>query len=130
MKYINAEMQKSYLGKADTERCQSNCYIFSRFTERAVFWAPKRFLHIVSILQMKKLRWNNIINVITKIITISNNQMIRSTGSGISHCPNSNFSLKSGVCNVQRLRRAGVKVCSELLLGNLMIETFAFTRLP
>jgi len=37
-------------------------------------------------------------------------EMIRSTGSGISHCPNSNFSLKSGVCNVQRLRRAGVKV--------------------
>ena len=62
---------------------------------------------------MKKLRWYNIIIVITKIITISNNQMIRSTGSGISHCPNSNFSLKSGVCNVQRLRRAGVKVCSE-----------------
>ena len=78
-----------------------------------VFWAPKRFLHIVSILQMKKLRWYNIIVVITKIITITNNQMIRSTGSGISHCPNSNFSLKSGVCNVQRLRRAGVKVCSD-----------------
>jgi guanine deaminase len=37
-------------------------------------------------------------------------EMVQSTGSGISHCPNSNFSLKSGVCNVQRLRRAGVKV--------------------
>jgi len=37
-------------------------------------------------------------------------EVIRSTGSGVSHCPNSNFSLKSGVCNVQRLRRAGVKV--------------------
>lgn len=37
-------------------------------------------------------------------------EVIRSTGSGVSHCPNSNFSLKSGVCSVQRLRRAGVKV--------------------
>ena len=39
--------------------------------------------------------------------------MVRTTGSGISHCPNSNFSLKSGVCNVQRLRRAGVKVSNS-----------------
>jgi len=37
-------------------------------------------------------------------------QTIQKSGSGVSHCPNSNFSLKSGVCNVQRLRRAGVKV--------------------
>jgi len=37
-------------------------------------------------------------------------ELIRETGAGVSHCPNSNFSLKSGVCDVQRLRAAGVKV--------------------
>jgi len=37
-------------------------------------------------------------------------QMIHESESGVSHCPNSNFSLKSGLCNVQRLRKAGVKV--------------------
>jgi len=35
---------------------------------------------------------------------------IKQSGAGVSHCPNSNFSLKSGCCNVQRLRSAGVKV--------------------
>ncbi len=35
----------------------------------------------------------------------------RRTEAGVSHCPNSNFSLKSGVCDVRRLRAAGVKVC-------------------
>ena len=54
--------------------------------------------------------------VLTPLLVVSQfsfpTQMVRSTGSGISHCPNSNFSLKSGVCNVQRLRRAGVKVFS------------------
>ena len=37
-------------------------------------------------------------------------EMIREEGAGVSHCPNSNFSLKSGVCDVRRLRSAGVKV--------------------
>ena len=37
-------------------------------------------------------------------------EMIRAEGAGVSHCPNSNFSLKSGVCDVRRLQRAGVKV--------------------
>ena len=55
MKYINAEVLKRYWGKAHT---RSNCYILFRCTKRVVFWAPKRFLHIVSILLMKKLRWN------------------------------------------------------------------------
>ena len=36
--------------------------------------------------------------------------LLVTTGAGVSHCPNSNFSLKSGVCDVRRLRRAGVKV--------------------
>ena len=36
--------------------------------------------------------------------------MLRCTGGGISHCPNSNCSLKSGFCNVLRLRDYGVKV--------------------
>ncbi len=31
-------------------------------------------------------------------------------GAGVAHCPNSNFSLKSGVCDVRRLQQAGVKV--------------------
>jgi guanine deaminase len=35
---------------------------------------------------------------------------IRQTKAGISHCPNSNFSLKSGVCDVRRLKQFGVKV--------------------
>ena len=37
-------------------------------------------------------------------------EIIRETNSGISHCPNSNLSLKSGVCDVRRLKAAGVKV--------------------
>jgi hypothetical protein len=37
--------------------------------------------------------------------------LVRRTEAGVSHCPNSNFSLKSGVCDVRRLRAAGVKVC-------------------
>jgi len=37
-------------------------------------------------------------------------QTIKRNGSGVSHCPNSNFSLKSGVCDVRRLKDAGVKV--------------------
>ena len=37
-------------------------------------------------------------------------ELIREEGAGVSHCPNSNFSLKSGVCDVRRLQRAGVKV--------------------
>ena len=36
--------------------------------------------------------------------------MLRCTGGGISHCANSNCSLKSGFCNVLRLRDYGVKV--------------------
>jgi len=36
--------------------------------------------------------------------------VIRETDSGISHCPNSNFSLKSGVCDVRRLKNHHVKV--------------------
>ena len=35
---------------------------------------------------------------------------LRDTGAGVAHCPNSNFSLKSGVCDVRRLQKAGVKV--------------------
>ncbi|KAH9081326.1 hypothetical protein LEN26_021368 [Aphanomyces euteiches] len=36
--------------------------------------------------------------------------MIKSRGSGIIHCPTSNFSLSSGVLNVRRLIKEGVKV--------------------
>ena len=37
-------------------------------------------------------------------------ELLRATGAGVSHCPNSNFTLKSGVCDVRRLQNAGVKV--------------------
>ena len=37
-------------------------------------------------------------------------KMLSHTGAGISHCANSNCSLKSGFCNVLRLRDHGVKV--------------------
>lgn len=37
-------------------------------------------------------------------------ELLASTGAGVSHCPNSNFSLKSGVCDVRRLRQAKVKI--------------------
>ena len=36
--------------------------------------------------------------------------MLRDAGAGISHCPNSNIFLKSGLCDVLRLKRNGVKV--------------------
>ncbi|CAG8759618.1 14586_t:CDS:1, partial [Acaulospora morrowiae] len=36
--------------------------------------------------------------------------LIRKRGVGISHCPNSNFSLCSGVCNVRQLLNEGIKV--------------------
>jgi len=37
-------------------------------------------------------------------------KILATSGSGVAHCPNSNFSLKSGVCDVKRLRESGVKV--------------------
>ena len=37
-------------------------------------------------------------------------QMLRYKEAGISHCPNSNCSLKSGFCNVLRLKDHGVKI--------------------
>ena len=37
-------------------------------------------------------------------------KMLEQVGAGISHCPNSNCSLKSGFCNVLRLKDHGVKV--------------------
>lgn len=36
--------------------------------------------------------------------------VLSARGTGISHCPNSNFALQSGVCDVRRLLNAGVKV--------------------
>lgn len=37
-------------------------------------------------------------------------EIIKQAGAGVSHCPNSNFSLKSGICDVRRLKDYGVKV--------------------
>ncbi|KAL7633762.1 UNVERIFIED_CONTAM: hypothetical protein RMT77_015716 [Armadillidium vulgare] len=36
--------------------------------------------------------------------------LLRERGCGISHCPNSNISLRSGLCNVRRLLQHGLKV--------------------
>jgi len=37
-------------------------------------------------------------------------ELIKNTGAGVSHCPNSNFSLKSGVCDVRKYKNVGVKL--------------------
>ncbi|KAK9872552.1 hypothetical protein WA026_018016 [Henosepilachna vigintioctopunctata] len=37
-------------------------------------------------------------------------EILAERGTGISHCPESNCYLKSGICNVKRLMRAGVNV--------------------
>ncbi|KDO16710.1 hypothetical protein SPRG_17740 [Saprolegnia parasitica CBS 223.65] len=40
----------------------------------------------------------------------SERALLKETGTGIVHCPNSNFSLTSGVLNVRRCLRDGLKV--------------------
>lgn len=37
-------------------------------------------------------------------------KVLKESGVGISHCPNSNISIRSGLCNVRRLLDSGVKV--------------------
>jgi guanine deaminase len=37
-------------------------------------------------------------------------ELLAARGSSVSHCPNSNTSLKSGLCDVRRLLNAGIKV--------------------
>ena len=37
-------------------------------------------------------------------------ELLVQRGSSISHCPNSNTALKSGLCDVRRLLNAGIKV--------------------
>jgi guanine deaminase len=37
-------------------------------------------------------------------------KVLADRGTSISHCPNSNTSLKSGLCDVRRLLNAGIKV--------------------
>ncbi|KAI3657238.1 hypothetical protein MP638_006223 [Amoeboaphelidium occidentale] len=37
-------------------------------------------------------------------------KLLKDRGVGVSHCPNSNFGLSSGICNVRRLLTNGVKV--------------------
>lgn len=36
--------------------------------------------------------------------------LVRRGGTGVAHCPNSNLSLRSGICNVKRLLKEGLKV--------------------
>jgi guanine deaminase len=37
-------------------------------------------------------------------------QLMTERSCGVSHCPNSNFSISSGVCNVRQLIEDGIKV--------------------
>jgi guanine deaminase len=37
-------------------------------------------------------------------------KVLAAHGSSVSHCPNSNTSLRSGLCDVRRLLDAGIKV--------------------
>ena len=37
-------------------------------------------------------------------------EVLAARGSSVSHCPNSNTSLRSGLCDVRRLLDAGIKV--------------------
>ena len=48
--------------------------------------------------------------------------LIREYNSGVSHCPNSNFSLKSGVCDVRKMKNKGVKVSFIHMIGNSRFE--------
>ncbi|KAJ3333148.1 hypothetical protein HDU76_011065 [Blyttiomyces sp. JEL0837] len=43
-------------------------------------------------------------------LTDDERELMLKSGAGVSHCPCSNFSLESGVCNVRRLLNEGVKV--------------------
>lgn len=38
-------------------------------------------------------------------------ELVRRRGAGVSHCPTSNFNLRSGVCKVGEMLDRGVKVC-------------------
>jgi guanine deaminase len=42
-------------------------------------------------------------------LTASERKLFKTLNVGISHCPNSNFSLQSGVCNVRRLFQEGIQ---------------------
>ena len=43
-------------------------------------------------------------------LSASERKLVRDTNAGVAHCPNSNFSILSGVCNVRRLLQEGIKV--------------------
>lgn len=51
--------------------------------------------------------------------------VLAARGSAVSHCPNSNTSLRSGLCDVRRLLDAGIKVG----LGTGMIHYTDMRRL-
>lgn len=52
-------------------------------------------------------------------------RVLAARGSSVSHCPNSNTSLRSGLCDVRRLLDAGIKVG----LGTGMIHYTDMRRL-
>ena len=66
--------------------------------------------HYTSVYQEAGLLGNKTITAHGVHISREELKMLSMAGAGISHCPNSNCSLKSGYCDVLRLRDSGVKV--------------------
>jgi adenosine deaminase len=54
-------------------------------------------------------------------------KVLATRGTSISHCPNSNTSLKSGLCDVRRLLNAGIKV--GLGTGNILVFSYGRTQI-
>lgn len=57
-------------------------------------------------------------------LTEEERQLMRDRGVGVSHCPNSNFSISSGVCNVRQLWKDGIKGIHAFCLS--LLSTFTF----
>ncbi len=70
------------------------------------------FCYSILYINTNKYWWTDIPQFFTanKMLCFHSFFSTRKSKVGISHCPNSNFSLKSGVCDVRRLKEAGVKV--------------------
>lgn len=47
---------------------------------------------------------------------------LRERGVGISHCPNSNVSIRSGLCDIRRLLNSGLKVGLGTGMSGITIE--------
>lgn len=49
---------------------------------------------------------------------------LRERGVGISHCPNSNVSIRSGLCDIRRLLNSGLKVGLGTGMSGITIEFY------